>query len=569
MMPTVPGSPRLPRVNRVDFYRMNGAEFLALLAHACRKFVDGCSDRQLSADHAALVAFSRMHSDVPNGGFEQFFFNHHGEGGIERAAELLDALEAPKAAAVARDAREIYRKHRGAFAVEDPFSGLFGSIPEFAPLDRRFCAAMTRGVRALEVWARSNAGTMFVGDDGEPVDPAHTGTVLAVQAEDAITQSLEVRNGKPSGLYRETLSDGTARYAAIYRGSERTECWPSGQPRRREVRRDRRRIIEWFHKSGALHKRCIADRSGNLIEPVHLYHENGQLAEVAHVQATKDVGPWLRYFKDGSPKLVADRRADGTLIVHDAWNEERCQMVRGGNGIFHDDGRRITVSFDLCFESDWVHRVEVRGGLAHGTTTTWFRGALWSITHFEHGCRHGDEILYWDNGRVRAITPYVHGQAGAARPFPKFDHPQPAVRLQSEANGRLYEAWGLRALDEYPRPINLPDVQGSLVVPPMLREIHERNQSGTSRSQYEDPSLFTDGITYAVRIDEAGAVRNVRFNGSGVASIGLVATYPPLIQALRFRAGRLRGRAVPCQAIVIVEHTFVEGSDPGAGHRTG
>jgi antitoxin component YwqK of YwqJK toxin-antitoxin module len=553
-----------PSLNRVDFYRLEGTDFLALLAEAVRKAGEEKARGTLSADHVALAAFASMLVNVPNGGFTQFFYNHNGDSGVEQAAELLGRLGAAKAGTVLRDARAVYCRHRAEFAVSNPFDGLFRRIAEFDKVDRAFYRVMGQGTRAMASWARQHAASLFAGDDGRgPIDPGHTGLVEARHPNGALSQSLEVRRGKPHGAYRKFFDDGKPSDAALFRnGKAAGELWLNDQLRKKESRSGAHRIVEWYYKSGALQKRFVGDKSLNAVEPVRLFHENGQLAEEAHLQGPVPLGPWLKFFQDGSSKLVAEWRPGSELVVRQAWGDDRRQMVCNGTGTFHDDGRRITPFYDLFFESLWPRTIELRDGRPHGKETTWHAGSVWTVRHFENGVLHGESTMYYDNGRLRSVTEYVHGVEGATRRFPKFDAPRPAVLLGAMADEQLYAAWKHRRLDEYPCPLNLPEVQALIAVPEMLSEVHARNLAGALKSDYEDLNTFNDGIAYRVRIDEAGRVVSARATGGGVYSIGLAGTHVPLLRKLRFSPGQLRAQAVACEVCVTVDHTFVEGATP-------
>ena len=59
-------------------------------------------------------------------------------------------------------------------------------------------------------------------------------------------------------------------------------------------------------------------------------------------------------------------------------------------------------------------------------------------------------------------------------------------------------------------------------------------------------------------VNEAGEVTKTSANGSGIYSGGSWEIYPPLLRQLRFTPGRIRGRAIECQALAWVNHTFVD-----------
>jgi hypothetical protein len=347
------GADSLPRVNRADFYRLTELAFLTLLAEAVRAFAGSPRRTGLSARHTALAAWAALCVDVPNGGFAQFFYNRGGDAGVEHAAALLESLGATRAAAIVREALVVYRRHGPAFRVAYPWDGLFGSIREFDKPDRTFCIAMRRGERAVEAWARKHAAALFAGDDGGgPIDPKFTGSVEARLPAEGVVQHLEVRRGKANGVYRESFEDGTFRLGSVYRnGHASADLWPSGQVRKQEARRGPHRVIEWYYPGGAVHKRFVAGKDFDAAEPVRLYHESGQLAEEQHFHGHRADGPWLKFFEDGSPRLVAEETREHGLVVRDAWDVERRQVVRDGVGVFHDDGHRISPFYALFLDS--------------------------------------------------------------------------------------------------------------------------------------------------------------------------------------------------------------------------
>src|SRR5262249_10042350 len=145
----------------------------------------------------------------------------------------------------------------------------------------------------------------------------------------------------------------------------------------------------------------------------------------------------------------------------------------------------IDWEYDVFFENDWPRESELKEGIPHGKVTTYSHGVLWSIAYYVHGKQDGESTTYWDNGRIRSVTKFVKGKGGKSKEFPKFDHPVPAVVLSVEADEKLYTAWRHIRVDEYPRVLNLEEVQKQLKVPQFLREVHERNVAGTVQDDYE------------------------------------------------------------------------------------
>ncbi len=550
---------KLPRLSRVDFFRYREGELASLLAKAIADHVHQFPKAELTDHHAAIWAWSAAAIDVPNGGFTQFFYNHRGDHGISELAALLDALDLSKAATILRDAVAVYQQHRHKFKVSNPWEGLFGSIEAFDKLDRSFMNVMLRCSRALDSWIRDHVAELATDESGAPIEPKFTGTVEIRYPNGQIKESLEVKKGKPHGAYREYFEDGSIREGVFYKaGKISGDFWPSGQLKRKESKQGKNRIIEWFYPNGALQKRYVKDKDGYAAEPIRLFHENGQLAEELTTVKGKKSGPWLKFFDDGTPELQAEYVGDEKLIVHNAWNEKRKQVVKDGAGVFRDYPAHIDWEYDVFFENGWPCESELKEGIPHGKVTTYSHGVLWSIAHYMHGKPDGESTTYWDNGRIRSVTKCVHGKEGKSKEFPKFDHPIPAVVLSVEANEKLYTAWRHIRVDEYPRALNLEEVQKQLKLPQFLREVHERNLTGTLQNDYEDCNTFNDGIAYFLTVDVSGKVTAAIANGSGVYSGGEWDTYPPFLRKLRFDPGRIRGRAIECQVVARVDHTFVE-----------
>lgn len=188
-------------MSRVDFYRLKEDELIAALAQAIARYVDRYPNGRLTTNHEAVLAWARLSIDVPNGGFTQFFYNHRGDEGVAQLAILLDSIEVPKAGAVVRDAATIFRRHRSAYVVDNPWAGLFGSIKEFEKPEIVFMNVLLRCNRALEKWIRSHITELATEVMGEPIDAQFTGAAETRQANGLVSEYLEVKKGRPNGAY--------------------------------------------------------------------------------------------------------------------------------------------------------------------------------------------------------------------------------------------------------------------------------------------------------------------------------------------------------------------------------
>jgi antitoxin component YwqK of YwqJK toxin-antitoxin module len=550
---------KLPQLSRVEFFRYRDNDLASSLASAIADHVDQFPDAELTDHHTAISAWSAAAIDVPNGGFTQFFYNRRGDHGVRELAALLDTLDLSKAATILRDAAAVYRQHRHSFDVSNPWDGLFGSIQPFDKLDRSFMKVILRCSRAFDSWIRDHIAELATDESGAPIDPKFTGTVEIRYPNGQIKECLEVRKGKPHGGYREYFEDGSIRDSVFYKaGKISGDFWPNGQLKRKESKQGKNRIIEWFYPNGAIQKRYVKDKDGYAADPIRLFHENGQLAEELTTVKGKKRGPWLKFFDDGTPELQAEYVPDEKLLVHNAWNEKRKQVVKDGTGIFRDYLAHIDWEYEVYFENGWPRESELKGGVPHGKVTTYCRNVLRSIAIYVQGKPDGESTTYWDNGRIRSVTKFVKGKEGKSKEFPKFDRPIPTVLLKVEADEKLYAAWRHIRVDEYPRVLNLEEVQKQLKVPQFLREVHDRNLAGTLQDDYEDYNTFNDGIAYFLTVDVSGEVTAATANGSSVYSGGEWDTYPPFLRRLRFTPGCIRGRAIECRVLARVDHTFVE-----------
>ncbi len=484
----MPPSVALPTLSRIDFFTAEPDELVRLIGNAV------ATDSTVIAPsdaHLALAAWNDLSVDVPNGGFTQFFYNHRGDGGLAALCELLESLDLGKAASMLETATATYRKYRDRFDTTNPWEGLFGSIPEFDALDRKFARIGPGKVAlALSNWARLHLDDLVVGDDGQPIDQKFTGTVETYFPGGAVAQSLCVKKGKADGPWREFFDDETVRQVRFYKsGKASGDYWPNGELKRKQSKRGTDKVLDWYYPSGRLEKRLVLDKNDQQVEPARLYYEDGQLAEeMTLLGGTFDerYGPWLKFFPDGSPRLQGEASHYGTprVIVHNAWDDEHRQVVKDGTGLFDDDGRRIDASYALFFESLWRTVSELKHGVPNGLSRMYKNGLLWSVTPHVDGIPQGESVHYYDNGRVRSRHVFEKGREISHRDFPKFDNPEPVVRLVLEANEQLYKGWRHMPVDDYPAALNLVQIQDSLNIPQFLREIQVRNQNGTIRSEY-------------------------------------------------------------------------------------
>jgi antitoxin component YwqK of YwqJK toxin-antitoxin module len=362
-----------------------------------------------------------------------------------------------------------------------------------------------------------------------------------------------------TGAYRRFLPDGTLDHAEFYeKGKISGDYWPNGQLKKKITKGKDGKVIEWFYPSGQLQKRYVTAKSGFTVEPVRLWHENGQLAEELHLKEDDRFGPWLKFFEDGQPKLQARYEKDERLVIENAWDDDRRQIVKQGTGTYVEDKLKIDWQYDLFWKNDWVRSLPFRRGKLHGKGFTWHDGVLWSEDHYKDGKQDGEHLTYYDNGRINLRQRFRAGKLLSEEQFPKFDNPQPVVLVEVEVNAERYASWKKPLPDEYPQPKNLAKLQASLPIPQFLADVYQRNLTKTVTDDYEDVNSFKDGAYYFLRINERGEVEKVEFTGCSAYSISVAETYLPILKQLRFTPARHRGKKIPGWALARIEHTFVE-----------
>src|SRR5262249_30143099 len=152
------------------------------------------------------------------------------------------------------------------------------------------------------------------GDDGQPIDPNFTGEIETRHPNGNVFEQLSVCRGAAHGVYRRYRADGTPeRFVDGARVS--TDFWPSGHSRHTTTRTGNRVIHAWFYPTGAIQKRLVAGKPLKAREAVRCWHENGQLAEEKPAGSERKVGPWRKFFSDGSRRLEAEYRKNGTLVI--------------------------------------------------------------------------------------------------------------------------------------------------------------------------------------------------------------------------------------------------------------
>ena len=553
------------RLSRIDFYRLSGLDLFHAIFRAIERQLDEASTfaatwAKLTPSQQGYYAWWVFTGEVQNGGLVQYFFNVR-DRFIPPLQTFLSRTGNVALAELVEKATDLYRQRKPEFAGEAwGEDGVFARMSELNDLDEKAGRLIEKSNKAIEKWFRADPSELLVGDDGNPIDSTFTGKIETRHANGSLFEQAQVRRGKLTGEYRRYFDDGTLDCSEFYKGGKVSrDFWPNGQPKTKKMKRGDTTVIEWYHPSGQLRKRYVKGKSGYLVEPIRLWHVNGQLAEELHVKESSEFGPWLKFFDDGSPKLEAEHGEDGKLIVRNAWNDDRVQTVTNGTGTYVEAPQTIKWEYDVFNEHLSYSSWSFRDGILHGKHSVWWtNGPLIHERYFKDGVLDGERIDYYDNGRVESKTIYRAGKEIKTEEFPKFDNPKPAVLIKVESTPELYAGWKMRSPDTFPQAKNLEEIRSRLMIPQCLQEVFERNLSKTTKNRHEDIDSFDEWMTYFVEIDDQGKVQKVDFRGCSPYSIAAAADYPPLIQLLEFVPARRRDKNVASRAIFRVRHTFVE-----------
>jgi Domain of unknown function (DUF4375) len=222
-----------PRLNKVSFYRSKDEELVHLAADAVSRAMQ---ERQFTPTrfHIAVYAWSAVLTNVPNGGFVQFFFNLRGDSGLDTVRKVLDRLGQHEAEQLIGEAASLYQQQKPAFQKNGIWDGLYDSVEGFDQLDTRF-SVVEAAVPAMAQWMREQIPEFFVAEDGTALDPHFNGVVERRGDGDAIVERLEVKNGRAHGVYRAFFEDGSvSQFGAYEAGESLGEYWPSGHLNERD-----------------------------------------------------------------------------------------------------------------------------------------------------------------------------------------------------------------------------------------------------------------------------------------------------------------------------------------------
>ncbi|HEY0896608.1 MAG TPA: hypothetical protein VGE15_08680 [Sphingobacteriaceae bacterium] len=124
------------------------------------------------------------------------------------------------------------------------------------------------------------------------------------------------------------------------------------------------------------------------------FYVNGFLRWQGDFHENRPTGTWNYYFPDGSPKMILEFAAGGTLI-RQVWNEKGKQVVKNGEGSFFL--RDFQFGYNSTGHEALLYRGRVRQGLPYGQ---------WMVYYQYPGGRTGElGSVAFRNGRTTGVTP--------------------------------------------------------------------------------------------------------------------------------------------------------------------
>lgn len=501
-----------PRLNKGDFYKLSGYDFSSFILKPVYTYVEDLQDyrkkyRQLSFGQKLLYCWLCFDGQVCNGGFSQLYYNGY-ESFVPLIIKGLEQIGDQEEAALIMKADDLYQKKRKIFSlarIQDLFDRAFhkDKLDDLDELSYQYYKINKKTLPYLEAYARQHPDEFCVDEDGRPFDPNYTGMCKTYYEDKQLNQVFTLDNGKITGEFTGYYPDGTLKekiqFSQGMPTGEKDEYYENGQLKY-SVHIDRDKDLfrhQWYFENGhpekLEHKRTDQDElKGDYKE----WHENGQLKEEGrYVGRYSREGMWPEYYADGRKKIEKEYK-DGTVLIHNCWNEEGEQTLVDGTGVWIIDDKATSLST--------VTEKAYKNYQQHGQQKYFRDGVIKSYTEMEEGVNHGYDRSYYRNGQVRTESVYNKGVLVSSQVFPISEHPVGKVSFTY----MMEDAWMARenmpVADCYPVCTNEEEFKKTIKVPEALFDI-----------QYQDTK---SSVCVWLDIDEKGDVTNVKFQSASILS---------------------------------------------------
>lgn len=537
-----------PLLNKANFFRLTGYDFGWFVLEPLSLFVDNRNQeiekgKALSFAQKALYYWWYLDGQVTNGGFVQFYYNGYGHY-IPTIIKGLEYIGDSEMTDLVKRADAIYQKNKDTFSraqVKNLFgSDLYKRLDKLSLLDNEYFNKNKQTIAIIESYFRKHPNEICLDENGKEFDMNFSGLCQTFYENKTIKESFHLEQGVITGAFETFYSNGNPKEIIQYLDGK-----PSGERKaffennliKYQVSKDPENpllIHQWFYENGIPKKL----ESKHIQEDKRLglskeWYENGQLKEESNfIDNSTRVGPWLKYWEDGSKQLEADFK-NGEVYFQNYWTREGKQLLKNGTGIYISEfksGNRIN-----------IYHSEYKNYQRHGISKNIKNGVVSIEQEFKHGKEDGYTRTFYDNGSIREEKLYKNGQIVSNKKFPKFENPKVKTTILCEMEDEWLINRKLETADTYPQALNNKELAANFNV-----------SADIFKGYLQDTKL---SYTYFVAVDEQGQVTKMDFL---VADNGFITDEVQAnIAKLKFTPAQKDGQAIA--SYVIVKHQLILG----------
>jgi antitoxin component YwqK of YwqJK toxin-antitoxin module len=401
-----------PRLNRNDFYRLEGFDFGWFLLEPISVYIGGppgelIKGDQMSPGQKALYYWWYVDVQVRSGGFTQFYskkFDKYVPTIIKSLEEIRDKKMA-----------KLIRRTFDTFKVDS-------SSIEFDLLSKEYHEINGNTMDHIVSYVRKHPGEFCVDENGNEFDPNFSGQCEGFHPNGLVKEIVYYANGLPTGSREEFHEDGAKKLTVQKLFSEE----------------DTRRYT-WYFRNG-----------------------NPKKQEQRQGRDNKLFGDYKEWFENGQLQIEGEYNND-QLRIRNGWISSGRQVIKDGNGYISrhnsDDEGNVT-----------THEQRYANYVAHGTGRTYLNGVLKAIDEMSHGKRHGVCRTLYNEDAVRSESTYIHGNLISKVDFPLYENPTVSTEITYEMQDEWLIKKDLPTADIYPVMLNKADVEDFINPPVKLFE---------------------------------------------------------------------------------------------------
>ncbi len=420
----IPANHLCPKIYKGDFFRLTGFEMgwflLKPINIAPSRSQEAIVTDRLSGGQRALYFWWYLDAEVSNGGFSQFYFNGYGEyiPEIKKGLEYIGDVEMLK---LVTDAHEVYLKYSSVVAdARDDMefgSKFYEDMEELEAFSSMYYKKNEQTMEILRQYALKRPNEFGMDLAGQPIDPKFTGTCERKDSTGKILETTIVKNGILEGKHTVYYESGVKKQETdyingVFKGIQ--SKWSANA-----VLSEKRTTIdsldmaiceETYYGNGQRSELTFKNKNDEKTGPHQEWYENGQLKvdEIYLNSGWKRVGEVKEYWKDGSPRLIANAfpKDSGRVTYQNYWDESGEQLLKDGNGKYYRETSRCF--FESCDTSIYI--VQLQDYQRHGISERYKNGVIKSRTNYKNGEMHGLYQYFDKEGKLKEESQYRNGK---------------------------------------------------------------------------------------------------------------------------------------------------------------